>query len=152
MVGEDLHTGFGVRVVRWFVHETAERSADLPLHQPQFDRDLLCDTHLSEEHIHKLHETSKGQTVIGDDTLDLVELAQVCCINRLVSVKTGQYEGSVYTSQVFLPEDSVNGKVSGWWDTAVHPLQGQLVKHGSRDGSCVCSQHKSKSGLVRIQQ
>lgn len=79
-----------------------------------------------------LHQTAQCQIVIGDDTLDLVELC-----------KMGRVDGLV-------PEDTIDGEVTGRWWSAIWALHGsKLVQHSCTDGRRVRSQHKPQRLVTR---
>lgn len=59
------------------------------------------------------HQATQSQSVVCDDTFNLMELCQMCCIQCLVS------------------EDTVDREVSCWWRKTVGTfLLCQLVQHG----------------------
>lgn len=76
-----------------------------------------------------LHKTTKGQIVVSNDTLDLVEFSQVRSIDGLVT------------------EHTINGEVTGWWWAAIGALLlCQFVQHVGTDGGGV----RSKDELLRL--
>ena len=90
----------------------------------------IVDTHLVEEDSHELHKSSQSQIIIRNNTLDLVELSQMCRIHSLVS------------------ENTVNGEITCWWWTSIWALHlCELVKHVCGDSGGVCAENESQ-GLI----
>jgi hypothetical protein len=46
---------------------------------------LLSNAHLAEEALKELHEASKGQSVVGNNTLDLMKFAKMGRVYRFIS-------------------------------------------------------------------
>ena len=69
MISEDLHTRFGVRIVRGFESK-------------------FRDTDESKEGTKKTDQMSQGKTSIGDKELDLMKLTEMCLVHRFVTEHT----------------------------------------------------------------
>lgn len=112
VVAEDFHAGLGVGVVGALELE-------------------IGDTHLAKEDFHELHQTAERQAVVGNDTLDLVELCQMRSVDRLVA------------------EHTVDGEVARGRRAAVGSLfRGELLQQRGGNGCGVCSQDEAL-GLFR---
>lgn len=77
------------------------------------------DPHFREEDLHETDQIAQREIEIRDDAFDLVELCEMCCVDRLVA------------------EDTVDREVAS--GTGVG---GEFVEHVGRDGGCVCSEDK----------
>lgn len=95
MEPENLHTRFRIRIVCGLESQ-------------------LVNTHLCKEDLHEPYQSAEREAKVCDDTLYLVELRQMCCINGLVS------------------KDSIDREVTGW-----SRICGELVEHVRGDGCCV---------------
>src|SRR5690606_4339810 len=81
----------------------------------------LVHSHLCKEGSHETNQVTQSQTEISNDTLDLMELGQMCGVDGLVT------------------EDSVNREVfRGDWVLC------ELVEHGGRNGSRVGTEDEAE--------
>lgn len=151
-IREDFHTGLGVcknyrLISNWKFKHFGMNVLTRVISTLVLE---IGNAHLSEENIHKLphvrsclsifnaswivtvshlHKTTKGQVVVSNDTLDLVEFSQMRSVDG------------------FVTEHTIDGEVTGWWRTTIGAfLLRQLVQHVGADSCGV----RSKDELLRL--